>query len=226
MVGVPFVYMPVHGEGRGHRMRDADSFDEFYRSTSARLMRYGYAVVGDLAEAQDVVQEAYTRAWQRWRTVAEHPHPEAWVRLVVSRLATDRWRRLSRWQAILLRSGPPDNAHPPGEDTVVVVAALRQLPVAQRQALALHYLFDLPVAEIAEETGVAVGTVTSWLSRGRAGLAQVLSGTAPPGRSRSQATATTLVAPPRASQAGAPGWTGPATTRPAASGAWEGNDDE
>jgi RNA polymerase sigma-70 factor (ECF subfamily) len=201
-------------------MRDAESFDEFYRSTSARLMRYGYAVVGDLTEAQDVVQEAYTRAWQRWRTVAVHPHPEAWVRLVVTRLAADRWRRLARWQAILSRSGPPESVHPPSEDTVVVVAALRRLPVAQRQALALHYLFDQPVAEIAEETGVAVGTVTSWLSRGRAGLAQALTGTAPPGRSGRQTAAPTLVAPPLGGQAG------PVTTRPAAGGVREGNDDE
>ena len=43
-------------------MRDERGFDEFYRGTSGRLMRYGYAVVGDLTEAQDVVQEAYTRA--------------------------------------------------------------------------------------------------------------------------------------------------------------------
>ncbi|MEH1127973.1 SigE family RNA polymerase sigma factor [Micromonospora sp. CPCC 206061] len=157
-------------------MRDTHSFDEFYRSTSVRLMRYGYAVVGDLAESQDLVQEAYTRAWQRWRTVATHPSPEAWVRLVVTRLATDRWRRLNRWRATLLRAGPPEPVRPPSEDTVLVVGALRQLPVAQRQALALRYLFDLPVAEIAAETGVAVGTVKSWLSRGRAGLAEVLAG--------------------------------------------------
>jgi RNA polymerase sigma-70 factor, ECF subfamily len=46
------------------------------------------------------------------------------------------------------------------------LAALRRLPVTYRQALALHYLFDMPVVEIAHETGVPVGTVKSWLSRG------------------------------------------------------------
>ncbi|MFD0745699.1 RNA polymerase sigma factor [Phytohabitans flavus] len=193
-------------------MRDAESFGEFYRSTSARLMRYGYAVVGDLTEAQDVVQEAYTRAWQRWRTVAVHPHPEAWVRLVVTRLATDRWRRLARWHTVLHRTGPPEHVHPPNEDTVVVVAALRRLPVTQRQALALHYLFDLPVAEIAEETGVPVGTVTSWLSRGRAGLAEALAD-----------PAATQV-PPK--QAGPRRSRPAAGARPAVSGVWEGNRDE
>jgi RNA polymerase sigma-70 factor (ECF subfamily) len=157
-------------------MRDTHSFDEFYRSTSVRLMRYGYAVTGDLTEAQDVVQEAYTRAWQRWRTVAEHPNPEGWVRVVAARIATDRWRRLGRWHAAQRRTGQPEPVRAPNEDTVYLVAALRRLPVDQRRALALHYLFDLPVAEIAEETGVAVGTVKSWLSRGRAGLAEALGG--------------------------------------------------
>jgi len=65
--------------------RNAAEFDEFYRATSRRVLRYGYAVTGDLTEAQDVVQEAYTRAWRDWRHVERHPSPEAWVRLVVTR---------------------------------------------------------------------------------------------------------------------------------------------
>ncbi|MET8279324.1 SigE family RNA polymerase sigma factor [Micromonospora sp. NPDC005174] len=155
-------------------MRDARSFDDFYRGTSRRMMRYGYAVTGDHTEAQDVVQEAFARAWRQWGRLAEHPAPEAWLRLVVSRLANDRWRHLHRWRVLLSRSGPPPTAPPPGEDAVLLVGALRQLPPAQRQALALHYLFDLPVEEIAREADVPVGTVKSWLSRGRSRLAALL----------------------------------------------------
>ncbi|MFU8871986.1 SigE family RNA polymerase sigma factor [Micromonospora sp. SL4-19] len=159
-------------------MRDANSFDDFYRSTSARTLRYGYAVADDPGEAQDLVQEAYARAWRQWGKVAAHPAPEAWLRLVVSRLATDRWRRLRGWRLAASRSGPPDAVGPPGEDTVLLVGALRQLPARHRQALALHYLFDMSVAEIAREAGVPTGTVKSWLSRGRARLAELLPGTA------------------------------------------------
>jgi RNA polymerase sigma-70 factor (ECF subfamily) len=64
---------------------------------------------------------------------------------------------------------------PPGDDGLVLVWALRRLPAPQRRAIALHYLFDLPVEEIASETGAPTGTVKSWLSRGRAALAAVLS---------------------------------------------------
>jgi RNA polymerase sigma-70 factor (ECF subfamily) len=155
-------------------MRDADGFDEFYRATRHRMLRYGYALTGDLAEAQDIVQEAYVRAWQRWRRLATYDRTEAWVRLVVARLATDNWRRIRSRRAALSRSGPPGAVAAPSDDTVLLVGALRRLPVAQRQAVAMHYLCDMSVAEIAAETGAATGTVKSWLSRGRAGLAAVL----------------------------------------------------
>ncbi|WCN80670.1 SigE family RNA polymerase sigma factor [Micromonospora sp. LH3U1] len=155
-------------------MRDAQSFDDFYRSTARRMVRYGCAVAGDHSEAQDLVQEAYTRAWRQWGRLSTHPAPEAWLRLVVSRLATDRWRHLHRWRAVLSRTGPPPVASPPSEDWVLLVRALRQLPAAYRQALALHYLFDMSVEEIARETDVPVGTVKSWLSRGRSRLAALL----------------------------------------------------
>ncbi|GIF62670.1 RNA polymerase sigma24 factor [Asanoa ishikariensis] len=158
-------------------MRDAQSFDEFYRATAVRTLRYAVGVVGDATEAQDAVQEAYARAWRRWDTVAAHPAPEAWVRLVVSRLATDRWRRISGIAALLRRTGPPPPAPPPDENTVLLVEALRALPANHRRALALHYLCDRSVDEIAAEIGAKPNTVKSWLARGRERLALQLAGT-------------------------------------------------
>jgi RNA polymerase sigma-70 factor (sigma-E family) len=147
-------------------------FDGFYRDTSRRLLRYAYGLTGDPGEAQDLVQEAYARAWQRRRRLAGYEDPEAWLRLIVHRLATDRWRRLAVRRSRAERPAPP--VPPPGEDVVLLVSAMRTLPVAHRRALALHYLLDRSVAEIAAETGASTGTVKSWLSRGRAGLAAIL----------------------------------------------------
>jgi RNA polymerase sigma-70 factor, ECF subfamily len=161
-------------------MADADGFDEFYRGTSRRLLRYAYGLTGDLGDAQDIVQEVYIRAWQRWRRLAGYSSAESWLRLVATRLVTDRWRRLGvrRAAAAVLGVGTPAVAPvpPPAEETMVLMAAMRCLPVDQRRALALHYLLDMPVADVAVETGVPIGTVKSWLSRGRAALAERLAG--------------------------------------------------
>jgi RNA polymerase sigma-70 factor (ECF subfamily) len=151
-----------------------DGFDEFYRDTSRRTLRYAYALCGDAATAQDLTQEAYVRAWQRWRRVETYEHPDAWVRLVVARLATDGWRRMGLRRRFDAMAEPVRPVAPPSEDTVLITAALRRLPAKQRQAVALYHLLDLPVHEIAAEMDVSEGTVKSWLARGRAALAQML----------------------------------------------------
>ncbi len=149
-------------------------YDELYAASGDRLVRQVYALTGDLAEAQDVVQEAFVRAWQHWRTVRVHPDPEAWVRTTARRLAVSRWRRLRNSRTAWQRYGPPPEQAAVGPQTVALVAALRQLPEAQRTALVLHHLADLPVEQVAAETGAPVGTVKARLSRGRAALAQLL----------------------------------------------------
>ncbi|GGN53743.1 RNA polymerase sigma24 factor [Actinoplanes lobatus] len=152
-------------------------FDGFYRDTSRRLLRYAYGLTGDPGEAQDLVQEAYARAWQRWRRVSGYDDPEAWLRLVVNRLSADRWRRLGVRRARAAAEPPLPAVDPPSEDVVLLVRAMRELPDKQRRALALHYLLDRSIAEIASESGASQNTVKSWLSRGRAALAAALGDT-------------------------------------------------
>jgi RNA polymerase sigma-70 factor (ECF subfamily) len=151
-----------------------DDFDAFYVATSRSLLPQLYGLTGDWAEAQDCLQEAYARAWQRWPSVRELDAPLAWVRVVAFRLARSRWRRAQH--GLRLHRGNPttESLAGPSPDAVALVAALRRLPEAQRQALILHHLGDLSVAEVARETGVPEGTVKARLSRGRAALAELL----------------------------------------------------
>lgn len=155
-------------------MRDADGFDEFYRATRGRVLEYLFAAGGDLGEAQDAAQEAFTRAWQRWEHISGHTDPEAWVRVVGWRVLANRWRKVRGGRIAYRRHGLAPPVPPPGEETVALVAALRQLPADQRQAIVLHHIVELPVAQIAAETGVPVGTVKARLSRGRQALAPLL----------------------------------------------------
>ncbi|WRZ91738.1 SigE family RNA polymerase sigma factor [Streptomyces sp. NBC_01007] len=152
-----------------------EEFDAFYATTFPRLTGQLYAFTGDHGEAQDVVQEAFVRAWDRRREFLADGAPEAWIRTVATRLAVSRWRRARRWLELVRRTPPSDHTPGPGPERTTLVAALRTLPEAQRMAIVLHHLCDLSVEQVASETGAPVGTVKARLSRGRAALARVLS---------------------------------------------------
>ena len=155
-------------------MRDVDGFDQFYRAHRQRVLHFLYAAGGDLAEAQDASQEAFARAWQRWPEVREYADPAAWVRTVGWRILASHWRKLRGARLAYRRTGVPADLPPPGEHSVLLINALRELPTDQRVAIVLHHLLDLPVTEVAAETAVPVGTVKARLSRGRAALAKIL----------------------------------------------------
>lgn len=147
-------------------------FDASYR----RLVGQLYGVCGDLSEAEDVVAEAFVRAVSHRRTFERLDQPEAWLRTVAVNVARTRHRRRQVGERLLGRTQRPGDDHRPNlsDERLALVQALRELPQQQRETLALHYLADLPVGEVAATLGVPVGTVKARLSRGRAALAAVL----------------------------------------------------
>jgi RNA polymerase sigma-70 factor (ECF subfamily) len=154
---------------------EAHEFDELYAASFRRITSQVYAMIGNLDEATECVQEAFVRAWAHRRKLDKAEYPEAWIRTTAYRLAVSRWRRTK------LSKRPVDRAvgaatETPGVDEshVALVAALRQLPEAQRQALVLHHIADLPIHQIAAEIGVPEGTIKARLSRGRTALAVLL----------------------------------------------------
>lgn len=159
----------------GDLVEDGPSFDEFYLVTSGRLLGQLTAMTADPEQAEDVLQEAFAKAWLRWARVSRLDSPEAWVRTVAWRAAVSRWRRrrvaLSA-QPLIARAESVED--PDVASAVAVRVALARIPAAQRRALVLHEVTGLSVEEIARETGVAVGTVKSRLSRGRAALVELL----------------------------------------------------
>ena len=154
-------------------MTDSASFDAFFRTSYDRTLRYLYGMLGNIAEAQDVAQEAYGRAWRRWGAVGVMDDPEAWVRTVGWRLSANHFRRLrvAARRPITREDAPLDE---PGVDNVAIVAALRRIDPGQRQAIVLHYLLDLPLRQVARETGVSMSAAKSRLARGRAALLEHL----------------------------------------------------
>ncbi len=141
-------------------------FDASYRTLVVQLS----GVTGSLDEAEDLVQESFVRAAAGGRRFLAVDNPEAWLRTTAVNAHRSRWRKLRNGRRAQERILPPPG--PAGlEDHLELIAALRALPEPHRHVIALHYLADLPVDQIAEELGVPTGTVKSRLSRGREALA-------------------------------------------------------
>ncbi len=157
----------------GHR-RDAaveDSFQEFYVANYWRIAGLVAAVLGSRTEAEDVAQEAFSRALVRWPRIASYDLPDAWVRRVALRLAIDSARRVRRAARLVARvAGDP--VLPAGDPldplpSTRLTDALLRVPLPQREVLVLHYLADLPVDAIALDRGLSPGTVKTRLAAGR-----------------------------------------------------------
>jgi len=149
------------------------TLNEVFLVSYRRLVVQLYGVVGNIDEAEDLVQEAFVRASAartRFLAVANH---EAWLRRTAINLHRNRWRKLRNFRRVKSRLVAVADLEGLDEH-VAVIDALRRLPLPQREVLALHYIADLSVHEIAELLGVAEGTVKSRLSRAREALAHLL----------------------------------------------------
>ncbi|MDQ3717514.1 MAG: SigE family RNA polymerase sigma factor [Actinomycetota bacterium] len=155
------------------REATGQDFSAFYAEHVSSLTAQIYALTGNLAEAQDAVQEGFARALARWSTVSGHADPVAWVRTVSHRVAISRWRR-ARTALAFGRTQRLQTTPGPSEDNVALIAGLKHLPHNQREALVLFYLADLSIETIASQLGVPTGTVKARLSRGRTALAAQL----------------------------------------------------
>jgi RNA polymerase sigma-70 factor (ECF subfamily) len=147
-----------------------------------RLLRLAYSELGDLGEAEDVVQEAWLRLE---RTGAESIEDvDAWLTTVVGRLALDTLRSArARREAYVgpwlpepvVSSGVEDPADRVTLDESVsyaLLALLEQLSPAERTAFVLHDIFDVPFGEVAEVVGRTPEAVRQLASRARRHIAQ------------------------------------------------------
>jgi len=168
----PTEVLALEAPARAARARP--TLDTVFEGSCRRLVVQVYAVVGDLVEAEDLVQEAFVRATVAGRRFAHVDNPEAWLRTTALNLHRNRWRKLTNFKRLRPELVSEARPSPAEESHVAVVEAMRRLPDAQRQVVGLHYLADLPVADIAETLGVPEGTVKSRLTRGRQALAGLL----------------------------------------------------
>lgn len=156
------------------RRRAEAEFADFVRSSSAELGRVAWWLAGDRTRAEDLLQHAYLRTWSHWARVRDGD-PLAYTRRVLANARIDAWR-LTRREVLTDR--PPDGGVPSSatasDDRDALVRALRTLPERQRRIVVLRHLAGRSEQEVADDLGVAVGTVKSTASRGLARLRVLL----------------------------------------------------
>lgn len=141
---------------------DERSFDELYRAVWPRAVRAAQKILGDAGRAEEAAQEAFVRAFVKWRTVSVHPAPEAWVLRVTMNVSLDVVRR----KTPLLQPPDPVFIEDRIVDGMVVREALARLSPKQRAALAMRYFAGAEEEEIAVALKVSPGTVKTHLARG------------------------------------------------------------
>ena len=151
--------------------------ESFYRAEFRKVL----GLVGVLSGsrwAEEMTQEAFLAAYRNWEQVGRMDRPDAWVRVAAMNLARSTFRRRRAEARALLRLGEPVTVLPDLEPPYAEFwEQVRRLPARQAQVIALHYLEDRPVAEIAEILGTAPGTIKAQLHTARIALAARLGAT-------------------------------------------------
>ena len=153
-------------------MTDPGRLEEVITTYQDTLYRAALAILGDAQEAEDAVQDAFLRCWEKAPEFESGEHAKAWLLRVTvnggkSRLRAP-WRRRT---APLLDTYPAD-----GPEERETLEAVQALPAADRAVVHLYYYEGYKTAEIAAMTGQREGTVRSRLSRARARLRELLKG--------------------------------------------------
>lgn len=153
-------------------MATSADFDAVFVASHARLVRSLTLICGDAEVAADCVADAFERAYVRWRKVGRLEDPVGWVRRVAINRSRDshrgRQRRDRAVERLAVRTevlwedaGPQDES---------LMAAVANLSPQQRTVVALHYLDDLSVAEVAAAMGLSDGAVKYHLHEARGRL--------------------------------------------------------
>jgi RNA polymerase sigma factor (sigma-70 family) len=138
-----------------------------YEAEFANVYRTVLLMCGDRSIAEDATQEAFARALARWRRLADASWAAGWTTTTAINVA----RRQLRSRPIIHMQPTVDADR---DATLDLRVAIEHLPSRQKQAIALHYLMDLTIADAAAAMGCDEGTVKTHLARARSTLSGIL----------------------------------------------------
>ena len=146
------------------------SFEEFFEHEQERLLRVLWMVTGSLPEAEDIVQDAFVRVWERWPKVSAMESPTGYLHQTAMNIFRNRYRRARLGLRKAIGAAPPVDAFTSIEDRISVSRALGTLTPRQRAALVLTELLGYPTEQAGRMLGVRASTIRSLSSSGRSAL--------------------------------------------------------
>ena len=172
-------------------MTDAQQFEKFLHNYQNLVFSTAMRLLANQSDAEDVTQEVFLRAFQRFADLQHSPTVGGWLKTVATNLSLNHLSRYrARWTFFsdLFRGSeedddqPVDFPSPVDTEAMLAVAdrrelverALQSLPAAQRVPLVLYHLEGLRYEEIAEKVGISLGKVKTDIFRGRETLRRKL----------------------------------------------------
>jgi RNA polymerase sigma factor (sigma-70 family) len=162
---------PIGAEAEAEEPR---TFERFFREEAARLFRALYLITGHRDEAEDIVQEAFLKTWERWERVRAMDDPAGYLYRIALNSYRSRYRRAVRAARHAIGRSEPRDAFAQIDQRDEVARALRSLPPRRRAAVILTEFLGYSASEAAEPLGVKPATVRSLASLGRATLREAM----------------------------------------------------
>ena len=156
-------------------MTRQDFVREVYDVSYPRLVVQLFALTGDLADAEDAVQEAFVKALGKGRRIRAGRQSRGLAAHGALNHVRNRWRHAEVVRRLRTKVPGPTPGVEVGPEHVALVEALAELDPPHRTVVVLHYLADRSIADISIELGVPEGTIKSRLARSRELLAPLLS---------------------------------------------------
>src|SRR6478672_1561091 len=161
---------PGVAEGGRCAATAAEDFESFFREQHDGLFRALCLVTGSRQEAEDVMQVAFLRVFERWDRVAAMERPDGFLYRVAMNEFRSRYRRAARAAKRAITPGDPDDAFAEIDDRDAVVRALRDLSPQQRAAVVLTTMLGYPSEEAGDLLGLSASSVRTLATRARKNL--------------------------------------------------------
>jgi RNA polymerase sigma-70 factor (ECF subfamily) len=155
---------------------DRDAFAQLIEPRAHSLLRTARAILGNEADAYESAQEAFIAAWINLPGLRRADRFDAWLNRTLANKCRDSLRRRARSREIELSAAEVEGADSADASLthVSVLAAFERLSVDERHILVIHHLQDLPLAQVAAQLGIPVGTAKSRLWSARRALERAL----------------------------------------------------